>query len=126
LELSGKEFLSIIQDPNPKFARFDIFQEGQRDRMLSDGIRIDYTEYSCLFWGTYWTAYHFMNTDSIQNFYNNAAFSLTNLKILDDCNIIAEGEFSLNMHSNYSPVCKNFSLGYFKGYARNIYGRRCN
>ena len=67
-----------------------------------------------------------MNSDSIQNLYSNAEFSLTNLKVLDDCNFIVEGEFNLNMYSNYTSQFKNFSHGYFKGYAHNIYGRNCN
>ena len=115
--LEEYEFLSVFQEENLQYCKYNYDEE----RMVSDGISILFSSYGESIWLTEYTALYIEN-ESIDSFYENANFNITNLEILDENNIIIECSFNLEIFGEYAiDGKKNLSNGYFKGYYTNLY-----
>jgi hypothetical protein len=115
--LEQHEFLSIFQKENLQFCKYNL----DKERQVSDGISIIFDGYGDTMWKTNYTALY-LDIDSVDSFYENANFTVTNLELLDENNIIIECSFNLEIFGWRSVLHrKNFSNGYFKGYLKNPY-----
>ncbi|MBI9056101.1 MAG: hypothetical protein JEY96_19930 [Bacteroidales bacterium] len=115
--LEQHEFLSIFQEENLQYSRYNLDEQ----LLASDGISIIFNGYGGTMWLTTNTALY-LDDESIDSFYENANFNVTNLEILDENNIIIECTFNLEIFSEQLiGEKKNFSNGYFKGYLAKPY-----
>lgn len=115
--LEQHEFLSIFQEENLQFCKYN----SEKEREIPDGISIIFNGYGDTMWKTNYTALY-LDNESIDSFYENANFNVTNLEILDENNIVIECSFNLEIFGWRSiSYRKNFSNGYFKGYLKNPY-----